>query len=390
VELVAPSLGIGRAGKFQGLPAFENFDFYELTSPWGREALNLKKQKLDFESYKKMYLAGIIELLQNRSICKQGSVYQVSKKYVDLGETDSDLRVKDPFVLSYSWIPEVDEKQLESMQEDIKVHLSKPMDMYGEFDFVIDCTGLEESAGLGFAGQSVLGEKYLESPDNILRDFSALDFLTDIKDKTEVLTKSKIFILLEDLIYAEAVAQLVQAYEENPTGQLIILIKGEKIQNSAAVEKIMAIKKSFDSQQFLQHQEALAKWNALESYEKVKIPRPALSKDTFVVSFDWQVSSVNELLDREGFFISTENGANLKLEERTFHVDKVLSLKRRLKCTEPFKWLYQPCNSNSKNFKEPGFYRVDGENNSDFLSVNFPAIEEIFQDMIRYFTRAKP
>jgi hypothetical protein len=97
-----------------------------------------------------------------------------------------------------------------------------------------------------------------------------------------------------------------------------------------------------------------------------------------------------ELLDREGFFISTENGANLKLEERTFHVDKVLSLKRRLKCTEPFKWLYQPCNSNSKNFKEPGFYRVDGENNSDFLSVNFPAIEEIFQDMIRYFTRAKP
>ena len=73
-------------------------------------------------------------------------------------------------------------------------------------------------------------------------------------------------------------------------------------------------------------------------------------------------------------------------QDCTLHLDRILNYRKLRKNERPFEWIYSPCNKDNSEIKEPGFYRLSEELD---LRLNVLGIEQMFEDMLRYFTKVE-
>ena len=374
IEIISDHLSTGKIEHLRHLSRFESFNYYELTSSWGRAVIGLKEQYLDFDSYKSTYLYPLIEKMNLKDFLIRGRVEQICKKSLSKNADNIDKRIQDLFTVHSYHLPEVDDKQSSQLDPAILKSLETPLDRYGEYDFVVDCTGYSLEPGLGHDGSFVLGEKYLEKPELLLSGAKAWDY----KEKN---SENKIAIVFENELGLKEACSFAKQFEEQKIKELKIICTKKELHNHEDFEFLQSMQKSFAGKKQVEYQENLKKWQSLETYEQAKIPCPKYDTSALEIYTDYNLVAVHQLIDRAGIYLSLES----KDSDCTLHLDQIINLRKMNKDISFSRWIFSPSNSKDSELKEPGFYQIDL--NGEDLRLNALAIELAFKDMLRYFTK---
>ena len=215
--------------------------------------------------------------------------------------------------------------------------LKSQIEMFEDFDLVIDLRESEASSSLAPTGRA-LGEKrankekVISGPETLK---VALNWMTDESKRELALIGSyalaaEVLLTLEDWLKDPRNRMFLVTTEEEPLGDFLA------VANSGSKEKLLALLKSVEDRlqsDFDEFHAKLREWQELDDFVKVKKPRPAEPIPQLNFFSGHNLTAIDELIDKNRLFVTLEkpefrNGRkhpeNNLVELKTLGVDGIL------------------------------------------------------------------
>lgn len=322
----------------------DELDWLEATSELGKKFLSKEFTKLSYPEWLATYYRPLETLLKKEGQrVKPYSVVSIAKRYLARGEDISGKsRFHDLFRLIYEIDPkdfineqkESDPALYERLNEEVLSSLQTKIEMYEDFDLVIDCRRPLPFKSLNITGRA-LGERRI---DESYLSYGIDAFKKSKEDKSKL---REVAIVGHDELALEMMLNFsswlddprmrlfVISHEESPFKNLLETAK------THVKERLQAFLDKAEAE-FLQETEKfmtkLREWQMLDDFVQVKIPRPTEPIPRLVFFMAHNASAIDQLIDNKRVFLTLETSdfriskvqpENNQLELKTIGVDRV-------------------------------------------------------------------
>lgn len=329
---------------FQSAAVDSGSSWEETTSPMGWSLIKGKPQgPFQVEAWTKQYFEPLSLILKSEQDLKSYEVISVTKRFLaPEEEIPGKSRFHDLFRVIYQRDPkefiesqkEADPKMFERLNQELIQSLQSKIELYEDFDLVVDLRTPAESSSLSITGRA-LGEARITSP-KLKRGLECLDDLSlqDVRDIALVgsgeLALQTLLSLVEWMRDPRSTLFVVST-EESPFDGVLKTMKGEVVRRYEAFLRDMESEFEKDTAEF---QKKLREWQALDDFVQAKIPKPVEPIPRLNFFSGHNLTAIDQLIDREKFFLTLEkpdfrNGKkhpeNNRVDLKTIGCDLVLS-----------------------------------------------------------------
>lgn len=365
----------------------------EFTSDLGEavlKELGLSYAKKDFswENWTESYYRPIVTYLRNSQEVKREEILSITKRFLaPHEEIQGRSRFYDLFRVIYSVDPrdfieqqkETNPEAYERMTTEVVQSLGHKIEMYNNFDLVLDLRSTLDKASLSVSGRAV-GES--RSTDKVSYGVKALDEsfkMTPDPDCRELCLVGsgelacEILVNLTEWMKDQRSRLFLVSHEEEPLERF--LEEG----NPESIKKLNELLVSLDSE-FEKEVEVFTKklreWQELDDFVQVKIPKPVEPIPRLNFFSGHNVIAVDELIDKKRVFLTLEkpdfregkkHPDNNFLDLKTIGVDHVLVGHERkdrsfimLDSMEPGFFSFAPGLPNQRNSWDNDLKKLEG------------------------------
>ena len=370
----------------------------ELTTELGRKLSHLDldlNERPVLSQYFEKYFKPLREVASSKPMLKEAKVLRVQKRFLNPGESiEGRSRLLDLFRVVYRLDPEKTiNKQVQEnpevfkkLGENVLKSLSEHMEMFEDFDIVIDGTGFYHNPKpAGPSHSYAVNEKFVASKADI---FYGLEFQNSWKD----LTDKSVAIIGTGLSSAYLTNQLLDQFD-NGLKEIILITNEEapfgklKDENELGNQLQKRLGKEYDlwKDECEKTQKKIYDWRALPQHEKAKVPCPQIPEPRLKVLPGYNITSIDQLLDQEGIFLTAESPEfreGEKVPLCTLKADKVFCLTG---------YTTSGLGENELEPNEPGFYQLGAkEKNKRYaLQESLPQVQSIKNNILSFFSRAE-
>jgi hypothetical protein len=376
----------------------------ECTSKLGWDFLGKAKADVPFswENWKKYYYLPVIEAMKLVQEVKIHQVISVTKRFLaPQEEIAGSSRFRDLFRLIYQLNPEEfigqqkenDPETYKRLSEEFIQSLQSSLEMYEDFDLVIDLRDEDLSSSVAVTGRA-LGENRI-GKDMISYGYEALRKARSMKPVPEL---RELCLVGSSDLAAEILLSLREWLDE-PRSRLFLISHEEDPFKSFLSECKDSTKNQFQSliekldQEFErdvnEFHTKLREWQSLDDFVQVKIPKPVEPIPRLVFFSGHNVTAVDQLIDRRRIFITLEkpdfrqgfrHPENNHLDLKTLGVDEVLVANELRK--EPLDEYLQK--------KENGFFKISPKrpNYKNGWKEDLNALDGIETNIFKLFSPA--
>ncbi len=325
----------------------ENQDKDLGTSALGWETLNKAPMILKTENEWITYYAAPLSLILKESQqLRACDVVSISKRFLKPGEEiKGKSRFHDLFRIIFQVNPSefvetqkiTDPQMYERLSQEMVESLQSTLEMYEDFDLVIDLrratvpTSLNENGRA--LGENRVSEDKISSGERLLSDLDNLMVNTDVRE----------MILVGSGEMAMLAMIKLNTWVKNPSHRLFVVTSEEqpfeKIlkvtdqKNKTDFENMMNEVQALWEREMNSFHEKLREWQALDDFVQAKKPRPTEPIPQVNFFSGHNVSGVDQLIDRKRLFVTLEkpdfregkwHPENNILDLKTLGVDQVL------------------------------------------------------------------
>lgn len=397
-----------------------NFPFHQLTTPWGRELAQLPNDMMadipSVKQYWEHYLSPLIENTKVSLFYRPAKVLRVHKRF--LGRTEQiegHSRLFDLFRVIYQrqtsddvleqmkTSPEVFEK----LGKDILESLHEPLEAFEDFDLVIEATGVfGKPFRMGPSGVYALNEKNIKKDAPFFYGRECFENLEEIKK-----CGSHIVIVGSGLFASYLLKFLHTWLSENDSHKVTVITSEstpfEGLKNNPELANHLV-----ELDNFIEYWEKdwqtkcdayaleLHEWRNLESYMKAKIAAPLEPEKKLAFYNGHNVTAVDRLLDREGYFLTSEKApfrdSKMKEELKTFSLNAAcvmtgFDMNTSLAQGLELEWGKRGAKNSRGIHPELGYYTLGPVEKKSFerytLKEGLEQIQEIEKDIMSFFSR---
>lgn len=335
---------------FEGLFTSASLDPLSLTSETGLRILkrlekNYDPKSFSFEEWRTHYFEPLRNMLASTQAVKSHRPVSVTKRFLAPEEQGEKSRFSDLFRIIYTVDPkafiesqkETDPEMYKKLSEEHVGSLKSSIEMFEDFDLVIDLREGFESTSLSPTGRA-LGEKRA-NPEKVISGIATLSEAQNwVKDES----KREVALIGSDALAAEVLIKF-KDWLSDPRNRMFLItteeepfskfLKSANPDSKNILEKVLSeveerLQKDFDN-----FHEKLREWQELDDFVKVKKPRPAEPIPQLNFFSGHNLTAIDELIDKNRLFVTLEkpefrNGKkhpeNNLVDLKTLGVDGIL------------------------------------------------------------------
>lgn len=308
-------------------------------------------QKFDYQFWKENYYAPLTEILKSEQKIRPHDVVSVTKRFLAPFEViEGKSRFSDLFRIIFQVNPEefIKEQQannpetFERLTEEFKTSLQTKLEMYEDFDLVLDLRRPVGPKSLAISGRA-LGEERIPK-DHVKYGFEALAMANDINQNfgdvreialigSEALS-AEIMLALTDWLKDERTRLFVVSEESWPFQKFL-----EHAEKETAVRfhELLTFMEGGFQHDINEFHFKLREWQALDDFVQVKVPRPVEPIPRLVFFSGHNATAVDMLIDRRRLFLTLEKPdfregnkqpENNDMDLKTIGVDRVFAVNK--------------------------------------------------------------
>lgn len=393
---------------FEGLFTSASLDPWSLTSETGLRILkslekNYDPKSFSFEEWRTHYFEPLRNMLASTQAVKSHRPVSVTKRFLAPEEHGEKSRFSDLFRIIYTVDPkafiesqkETDPEMYKKLSEEHVGSLKSSIEMFEDFDLVIDLREGFESTSLSPTGRA-LGEKRA-NPEKVISGIATLSEAQNwVKDES----KREVALIGSDALAAEVLIKF-KDWLSDPRNRMFLItteeepfskfLKSANPESKNILEKVLSevevrLQKDFDD-----FHEKLREWQELDDFVKVKKPRPAEPIPQLNFFSGHNLTAIDELIDKNRLFVTLEkpefrNGKkhpeNNLVDLKTLGVDGILGT-LNLRATEIKIGLAQD---------EVGYFEWIGKlpSEKNYWESDLDKLKEIEDAIFNLFSPAQP
>lgn len=295
----------------------------------------------NWSEWKEYYQKPLLNFLRQHQVVKEHEVVSVTKRFLSHDEEiPGKTRFYDLFRVIYEMNPqdfihqqkETNPELYQRLSEEFVGSLQSSIEMYEDFDVVIDCRYPGVTSSMAVNGRA-LGEKRID-PKKVIYGLECMSQMPDEKDREIALVGSGVLaaltlIHLEPWLKDPRMNLFIISTEAEPFKD--ILLSAHATLRERLESLLETMEKDF-SDEIETFEKKLRDWQELDDFVRVKYPRPAEPIPRLNFFSGHNVSAVDELIDRKRLFLTLEHPdfregykhpANNMLELKTVGVDRI-------------------------------------------------------------------
>lgn len=300
-----------------------------------------------FEDWKKNYYLPLTELIQNEQKIRPHDVVSITKRYLGRTETlNNKTRFHDLFRVIFQVNPqefikeqkEINPESYERLSKELVDSLQTNLEMYEDFDLVVDLRRSTESQSLSVTGKA-LGEGRV-SRDQLKYGFEALDLAREIN--LEPQDMRELALVGASPLAAEIVVSLSEWFKDQRSRLFIVSEEAWPFQFFLENGETSCVKKLQEVLDFMEIEfkkevndfhHKLRDWQELDDFVQVKMQKPVEPIPRLVFFSGHNATAVDQLIDKRRLFLTLEkpefreglrHPENNPLDLKTIGVDRIL------------------------------------------------------------------
>ncbi len=299
------------------------------------------KKSGSWEELKENYQKPLLNFLRQHQVVKDYDVVSVTKRFLGNDEeVPGKTRFYDLFRVIYEMNPhefiqqqkETNPELYQRLSEEFMGSLQSTLEMYEDFDVVIDCRFPVETKTMAVNGRA-LGEKRI-NPEKVFYGLSALKVMPQENDR-------EIAVVGSGALAAEVLTHLENWMKDPRMNVFIVSTEAEPFKNfleaglpevRTKIESILDMMEKDFLMEVEKFEKKLHDWQEMDDFIRAKYPRPAEPIPRLNFFSGHNVSAVDELIDRKRLFMTLEHPdfregkkhpMNNQLELKTVGVDRI-------------------------------------------------------------------
>jgi thioredoxin reductase len=295
----------------------------------------------NWPEWKEYYQKPLLSFLRQHQMVKEHEIVSVTKRFLSHEEEiPGKTRFYDLFRVIYEMNPqefiheqkETNPELYQRLSEEFVGSLQSSIEMYEDFDVVIDCRYPMATASMAVNGRA-LGEKRID-PKKVVYGVDALKARPDENDR-------EIAVIGSGALAAQVLVHLEEWLKDPRMNLFIVSTEADPFKNvlesahPVLKEKLQSVLQNMEkdfSREIEAFEKKLQDWQELDDFVRVKYPRPAEPIPRLNFFSGHNVSAVDELIDRKRLFLTLEHPdfregfrhpANNMLELKTVGVDRI-------------------------------------------------------------------
>lgn len=365
----------------------------EFTSDLGEAVLqelglSYGKTEFSWENWTENYYRPIVNYLRNAQEVKREEILSITKRFLAPHENiNGRSRFFDLFRVIYSVDPrdfieqqkESNPEAYERMTTEVIQSLGHKIEMYNNFDLVLDLRSTLDKASLSIAGRAVGESRYTDKVSYGIQALSEAHKISATPDCRELCLvgsgelAAEILIHLTDWLKDQRSRLFLVSHEEAPLERFL------KEGNSESVKKLSDLFAHLDKEfegEVNDFTKKLREWQELDDFVQVKIPKPVEPIPRLNFFSGHNVIAVDELIDKKRVFLTLEKPEfregkihpdNNFLDLKTIGIDHVLVGHEKknesfimLDSVEPGFFSFAPGLPNKQNAWENDLQKLEG------------------------------
>lgn len=319
----------------------------EGTTERGLELLKTMGAATEIKNWKRDYYGPLCQLLRGQQQLREHEVICITKRFLAPTEIpQGKSRFLDLFRVTFLVNPqdfiqeqkESNPETYERLSEEFVSSLQSNIEMYEDFDVILDLRAATEAGSLSVTGRA-LGEGRV-TKDNVAYGFAAWEMAKAINARPETDREvalvgsgplaAEILISLESWLKDERSRLFISTHEADPFQDYLSKAEPTKV---AAVKKIFHyFDQEFEKETNTFHAK-LREWQALDDFVQVKMQKPVEPIPRLVFFSGHNATAIDQLIDKRRLFLTLEKPEfreglkqpeNNILELKTIGADKIL------------------------------------------------------------------
>lgn len=285
-----------------------------------------------FEGWKEFYLEPVLNFLRQHQMVKEHNVVSVTKRFLSKEEeVPGKTRFYDLFRVIFEMNPaefiqeqkETNPELYKTLSEEFVGSLQSTIEMYEDFDLVIDCRYPTLTKSMAVNGRA-LGEKRVD-PKKVIYGLNTLKEMPLPNDRD-------VAVIGSGALAAEVLLRLDEWLKDPRMNLFLISTDADPFAGNTKVAHVLERMEKDFQQEVTKFETKLREWQELDDFVQAKIPKPAEPIPRLNFFSGHNVSAVDELIDRKRLFLTLEHPdfregkkhpANNLLELKTIGVDRI-------------------------------------------------------------------
>lgn len=332
------------------ISAFESYlDAKDYTSESGRNLLQKKASdnKFSYQSWRESYYLPLVEFFKTEQKVRSHEVVSVTKRFLaPQEEIEGKSRFHDLFRIIFQVNPQefIEEQAMNNpetfkrLTEEFKLSLQSNLEMYEDFDLVLDLRHAELSGPLSITGRA-LGE-FRVSPEHMKYGKDALELAQNINENAQDVRE--LALVGSGPLALEILLSLETWLKDQRSRLFIVSEEARPFEAFLNEANGMAREKFHELLQYMEDEfqrdittfhEKLREWQNLDDFVQVKVPKPVEPIPRLVFFSGHNATAVDQLVDKRRLFLTLEKPdfregllqpENNQLELKTIGVDRIL------------------------------------------------------------------
>lgn len=290
------------------------------------------KKAGSWEEWKEFYQKPLLNFLRQHQMVKEHEVISVTKRFLSREEeVPGKSRFYDLFRVIYEMDPqsfiqqqkETNPELYQKLSEEFMGSLQSTIEMYEDFDVVIDCRFPMVTPSMAVNGRA-LGEKRID-PKKVFYGLETLKALPEAGDRDIALVGS-------GELAAAALVYLGDWLKDPRMNLFVVSTAADPFEGNEKVRPILEHMEKDFAAEVTKFETKLQEWQEMDDFIRAKYPRPAEPIPRLNFFSGHNVSAVDELIDRKRLFLTLEHPdfregkkhpANNLLDLKTIGVDRI-------------------------------------------------------------------
>ena len=363
-----------------------------------------ERGEFSWDKWERYYYLPLLEIMKSWQTIKPHKVICVAKRFLATQEEIKGMsRFHDLFRIIYQLNPEEfinlqkdsDPETFQRLSDEFIQSLQSSLEMYEDFDLVIDLRQARESLSLNITGRA-LGEGRI-SPDKIHYGLKALIRSAlyrpgpDIREICLIGSgdmAANILMNLKTWLLDKGSRLFIVSHDENPFEEFLARATPSAKKDLQTIMQTMDEEFQQDVEDF---QKKLRDWQELDDFIQVKMPKPVEPIPRLVFFSGHNATAVDQLIDKKRLFVTLEKPdfrrgmrqpENNYLDLKTIGVDEVLVANG----------LYKEVITHGLRNDEKGFFDISPGRFNTLTSwkEDIDALKKIETEVFKLFSPAVP